>query len=102
MLPYYIARYGFYEGNVSYRLDPRSIMDVFFSKGQGAAEITTSTSKVQMKYDRIMTRDEIDRRLNEIPKSARPGILFSNPLGDGAVGMLLEHPDLNFNLTNEV
>lgn len=31
LLPPYIERYGFYEGNTSYRVDPQKILDVFFS-----------------------------------------------------------------------
>ncbi len=31
ILPYYIWRYGFYEGNTSYRLEPQDIINTFFS-----------------------------------------------------------------------
>ncbi len=31
-VPYFIQRYGFYEGNTPYRVDPKRILEVFFTK----------------------------------------------------------------------
>jgi len=35
LVPYYIARYGFYEGNTSYRVDPAEIIETFQLRPKG-------------------------------------------------------------------
>ena len=39
MAPYYIARYGFYEGSVEYRVEPEDIIDMFLQSSLSDSNI---------------------------------------------------------------
>ena len=43
LVPYYIARYGFYEGHTRYRLDPNAILSMFFITYDESAPVAPSS-----------------------------------------------------------
>ncbi|MBF0489072.1 MAG: hypothetical protein HQL15_00455 [Candidatus Omnitrophica bacterium] len=100
MVPYYIWRYGFYEGHVRYRVDPRNIVHVFSPDKTIPTTVTPAKEPVKMNYKRVMTLADIDNRINEIPKVNRPDLGFYDPTGDGELPIVIERTRQTIAVTN--
>ncbi|MBI4232477.1 hypothetical protein HY605_04560, partial [Candidatus Peregrinibacteria bacterium] len=70
------------------------------SVGTGLSLRPASAQTTVMNYNRVMTQNEIDRRIDEIPRDARPGIGFRDPTGNGALRITLTDFELEVPVTD--